>query len=54
MPMYDYHCRSCGAEFARKEKIAEHGAHEVRCPTCGSREVERVIAPAYPRTARKS
>ena len=54
MPTYEYHCRSCGEDFSRREKISEHGQHDESCPKCDSREVERVLSAAYPRTARKS
>ena len=54
MPAYEYHCRSCGADFMLKEKIAEHERARPSCPTCRSVEVERVLSAAYPRTPRKS
>lgn len=54
MPVYDYHCQSCGSDFSRTEKIADHGQAEVRCPSCKSEEIERVLSAPYPRTARKS
>ena len=54
MPTYDYHCRSCGADFNRIEKIADHGREAVNCPECKSAETERVLSAPYPRTARKS
>ena len=54
MPVYEYHCRSCGSEFSRTEKIADHGRAAVSCPKCRSEETERVISAPYPRTARKS
>lgn len=54
MPVYEYHCRSCGEDFSRREKISEHEAEVASCPKCGGREAERVISAAYPMTARKS
>ena len=54
MPVYEYHCRSCGTDFSRTEKIADHGQTTVSCPSCRSQETERVISAPYPRTARKS
>lgn len=54
MPTYDYHCRSCGAEFSRVEKIADHGRDAIPCPKCKASETERVLSAPYPRTARKS
>ena len=54
MPTYEYHCRSCGSDFSRVEKIAEHGRESVACPQCKASEAERVLSAPYPRTARKS
>jgi putative FmdB family regulatory protein len=55
MPAYDYRCRSCQERFIVQETIAEHSrGAQVMCPKCRSGEVERIIAPAYPRTPRKS
>lgn len=54
MPTYEYHCRSCGNDFSRRESMSEHEHAEASCPKCSSREVERVLSAAYPRTARKS
>ena len=54
MPTYEYHCRSCGSDFSRVEKIAEHGRERIECPGCQSSETERVLSAAFPRTARKS
>jgi putative FmdB family regulatory protein len=61
MPTYDYQCRACGAAFSVRERIEEHATRSgsgpgagPSCPTCQSRDVERVIAASYPRTARKS
>jgi putative FmdB family regulatory protein len=54
MPVYDYHCRACGADFTRKERIGEHGHDPVTCPKCRASDVERVITASYARTPRKS
>jgi len=40
MPLYDYHCRSCGGEFERLVR----GADVVACPSCGSSDVERLLS----------
>lgn len=55
MPSYDYHCASCGEDFARRESVAEHErATRVTCPKCRSVRVERVFAPFFAKTTRKS
>lgn len=41
MPIYEYACPSCGAEF---EKLLFRTAEEVDCPECGAREVKRRLS----------
>lgn len=40
MPLYDFHCESCGYNF---EHISGHD-EEVRCPDCGDTEVVRRVS----------
>ena len=54
MPTYDYVCRDCQEHFSQREHIAEHGSTPVSCPKCKSKNVERELAAAYPKTVRKS
>lgn len=37
MPIYNYHCAGCGADF---EKLVRNGT-AVTCPECESRKLER-------------
>lgn len=39
MPLYDFHCRSCGERF--EELVAE--SRSVGCPACGAPDAERLI-----------
>lgn len=41
MPMYDYRCTICNGTF---EELVRNAAAEVKCPTCGSPRVERLLA----------
>lgn len=38
MPIYEYQCRACGADF---EKIVRSSNQRVECPACGARDVQR-------------
>ncbi|MEA4863426.1 MAG: zinc ribbon domain-containing protein [Victivallaceae bacterium] len=38
MPIFDYKCRDCGAEF---EQIVRSGNDTVECPGCGGSAVDR-------------
>ncbi|MDH4045506.1 MAG: zinc ribbon domain-containing protein [Gemmatimonadota bacterium] len=45
MPIYEYHCPDCGADFERLVR----GQARVACPACESRSVERRFSvPARP------
>jgi putative FmdB family regulatory protein len=45
MPIYDYRCTGCGAEF---EQLVR-GDQEVTCPRCSNTSLERLVSlPARP------
>jgi len=54
MPTYEYQCRSCHETFSVREHISQHGAGQVQCPKCRSRDVERRMSEFYAKTPRKS
>ena len=55
MPFYDYECRQCGKTFTRHESFEEHDRRQdVKCPECGSKKTQRLLAAAYVRTSKKS
>jgi len=48
MPIYEFACGSCGERF--EELVGSHvgtGEGDVRCPRCGSGEIERVASSGY-------
>ena len=55
MPVYEFHCKKCSKVFDEKETFAEHDKHpQVKCPDCGSADVEEVMIPVGVKTSRKS
>ena len=44
MPLYDFHCPHCSAEF---EAVAEPGA-TAECPACGAADAQRLWRPIAP------
>ncbi|MDZ7699622.1 MAG: zinc ribbon domain-containing protein [Deltaproteobacteria bacterium] len=43
MPIYEYRCRTCEAEFQRLVMKAEEEA-ALTCPACGGRDISRLIS----------
>jgi len=41
MPIYEYHCHSCGAEF---ETLVRNNATRVRCSQCDSDDLQKLIS----------
>ena len=53
MPVYDYICKQCDKEFEKVLTLKEH-EEQVRCPSCGSTDVEQAVVPFYAVTPSKS
>ncbi len=48
MPIYEFACQSCGHRF--EELVGSHvgvEAADLRCPECGSAEIERLLSTSY-------
>jgi putative FmdB family regulatory protein len=43
MPRYDYRCQSCKKRSVIFQTYAEYGRKKVKCPHCGSAELQRLI-----------
>jgi putative FmdB family regulatory protein len=54
MPIYEYRCTKCDAQFTRQEGIEEHDRTRPACPKCRSRAVEQLLSPFFAKTVRKS
>jgi putative FmdB family regulatory protein len=44
MPIYEFKCRKCGADFEELTTLTEVESGEVRCSECGSEQVERQVS----------
>jgi len=54
MPTYDYICNDCHKTFEQALTLDEHDHQQVRCPKCGSRNVEQEAAAFFAVTSKKS
>lgn len=48
MPMYEYVCEDCGAEF--EELVSSNAPTAPRCPTCASSRTRKLISACRSRT----
>lgn len=42
MPLYEFRCRACRSRFERLVRVGRES--EVRCPSCGSPEVQKLFS----------
>jgi putative FmdB family regulatory protein len=54
MPVYDYACKDCHKTFERTLTLHEHDSAQMRCPNCGSKNIEQEAAAFYAVTSKKS
>ena len=53
MPVYDYVCNDCNKTFELHLTLQQHDT-EIKCPKCGSRNVEQEATAFFAVTGRKS
>jgi putative FmdB family regulatory protein len=54
MPVYDYRCGDCKQTFEQVLTLREHDSEKMRCPHCGSKNIEQEAAAFYTVTSKKS
>jgi putative FmdB family regulatory protein len=54
MPVYDYACKDCHKTFEQTLTLHQHESEQMRCPHCGSGNIEQNAAAFYPVTSKKS
>jgi putative FmdB family regulatory protein len=54
MPVYEFVCRGCQKAFEIMRPISEAQATDVKCPACGSGNVDRTYSHVYAKTSKKS
>jgi putative FmdB family regulatory protein len=53
MPLYDYVCNDCHKTFELVLTLKQHDT-EIKCPKCGSRNIEQEATAFYAVTGKKS
>lgn len=54
MPTYEYQCQQCKKAFTENQTFKEYDQHKVKCPKCGSTDVQQVIGSTFAKTSKKS
>jgi putative FmdB family regulatory protein len=54
MPVYDYICKECQNSFELVLTLGEHDKNNIKCPKCGSKNVEQDAAAFFAVTSKKS
>lgn len=44
MPLFDFRCRACGGRFESLVRPPSYGDPPTACPSCGSQDLERLLA----------
>lgn len=54
MPHYEFFCNACKRTFSKVLSLVDYEEGEVRCPSCGSKEVEQRWSAFTAITSKKS
>lgn len=54
MPSYEFYCSKCNREVSLTLTIKERDAGGLKCPQCGGKDLQPLMATFFPKTSRKS
>ena len=54
MPHYDFRCQKCKRKFSKTMHMSDLDKGGVKCPRCGSKKVEQLVATFSVVTSKKS
>jgi len=54
MPIYDFRCRACGADFTLVLSIRDYEGKAAACPKCQAKDLERLVTAPQVITSKKS
>ncbi len=52
--LYDYICKDCQKSFELVLTLGEHDKNNIKCPKCGSKNVEQDVTTFFAVTSKKS
>ena len=54
MPAYEYKCPKCNENFTIYISLKEKNEEILKCPKCGSTNIQRIYSPFHAVTSKKS
>ena len=54
MPHYEFHCERCQKEVTLTLSIGERERGDYKCPDCGGKKLEPLLATFFSKTSRKA
>jgi len=54
MPVYEFLCRKCGAEFSLTMTMKERETASIKCDKCSGTDVEPLLGSFFAKTSKKS
>jgi putative FmdB family regulatory protein len=54
MPHYEFHCERCRKEVTLNLSIGERERGDYKCPDCGGKQLEPLLATFFSKTSRKA
>ena len=53
MPLYEFYCSKCGKEVSVTLTMGERERGEFKCPQCGGKDLQPLMATFFSKTSRK-
>ncbi len=54
MPTYEFKCQACDEEFSTSSTVRDLEEHKIKCPSCGTENVQQLATAFTSKTSRKS
>ena len=54
MPLYEFLCRKCEAEFSLTMTMKERETATIKCERCSAKDLEPILSSFFAKTSKKS